>query len=120
MKFSTFSLMAAVLAAKAAAEDLLFINTLQGVEMQRAINMGFTVKVVDQNEWRSMTTADFAKFKAIILADDGAGGGTAAALQFADDTKAIWSPAVLGNVVLIGKSRAFVQNILSRTNIRRN
>lgn len=48
-----------------------------------------------------MTTADFAKFKAIIIPDPDCVYDTSP-IKFFEDTKAVWSPAVTGNVVLIG------------------
>jgi len=47
-----------------------------------------------------MTTDDFAKYKAIIIPDPNCGGLDR--IDFLDDTKAVWSPAVTGNMILIG------------------
>jgi hypothetical protein len=47
-----------------------------------------------------MTTADFAKYKAIIIPDPNCGSEDK--IDFLKDTKAAWSPAVLGNMILIG------------------
>lgn len=47
-----------------------------------------------------MTTADFSKYKAIIVPDPNC--GTVSNIAFLDDTKAQWSPAVAGNIILIG------------------
>ena len=47
-----------------------------------------------------MTTADFAKYKAIIISDPDCGGIDR--IQFLNDTKKAWSPAVTGNMILIG------------------
>ena len=105
MKFSAFSLMAAVLAAKAAAEDLLFTNSASSVEYTTAVRLGYSVKIVSATEWRSMSTADFAQYKAVVF-----GEGDSSFLNFADDTKKTWSPAILGNMVIIGKSHTKLQN----------
>ncbi len=48
-----------------------------------------------------MTTADFAKFKAIVLSDPDCVMDPSP-IGFVADTKAVWSPAVSGNVILIG------------------
>jgi cysteine-rich repeat protein len=53
-----------------------------------------------------MTTADFAKYKAIVLADPDCEYDPSG-LQFAVDTKDVWSPAVTGNIVLIGTDPTF-------------
>ncbi|KAH8896575.1 hypothetical protein GQ53DRAFT_889812 [Thozetella sp. PMI_491] len=89
-------------AALVLAEDLLFIDSLEYVEYSEATTkLGYSAKVVTEAEWRAMTTADFAKFKAIVISDPYCGGSTAE-IQFLDDTKAVWSPAIGGNIVLIG------------------
>jgi hypothetical protein len=101
MKFSAFGLLA-TLAASVVAEDVLFVDQFQYVEYSEAIGtLGLTAKVVTEDEWRAMTTADFTAFKAIVLADPDCGGGTDA-IQFLVDTKDVWGPAVQGNIVLIG------------------
>src|SRR3569833_2226315 len=56
--------------------------------------------VASKAEWYSMTTDDFAKYKAIIIPDPICGGLDR--IDFLDDTKAVWSPAVTGNMILIG------------------
>lgn len=48
-----------------------------------------------------MTTADFAKYKAIILSDPNC-VGSPTPIKFVEDTKAVWSPAIRGNMILIG------------------
>jgi hypothetical protein len=101
MKFSTLGLMAGV-AASAVAEDLLFVDTFQYDEYVEATNiLGYTAKVVTVAEWSGMTTADFAAFKAIVIADpDCAVDPTD--LDFLHTTNSVWGPAVQGNIVLIG------------------
>lgn len=90
------------LAASALAEDLLFMETLQGQEyIEATTTLGFTVKVITDAQWRAMGTTDFAAFKAIILADN-YGDSDLSDIQFLEDTKAVWSPAVTGNMILIG------------------
>ncbi len=59
-----------------------------------------TAHIASQAEWYSMTTADFAKYKAIIVPDPNC--GTVANVQFLEDTKAVWTNAVTGNIILIG------------------
>lgn len=59
-----------------------------------------TVHVATDEEWNSMTTADFAQYKAIILSDPNC--GDLSNITFLDETKAAWSPAVTGNIILIG------------------
>ncbi|KAH0536868.1 hypothetical protein FGG08_006299 [Glutinoglossum americanum] len=97
---------AALLLAPALAEDLLFIDSLEFHEYDEAINaLGMTAKAVTDAEWRAMTTADFAAYKAIVIADPSC--GSLSDIQFLDDTKSAWSPAVLGNVILIGTDPSY-------------
>lgn len=53
-----------------------------------------------------MTTADFAKYKAIVIPDCLC-NTSLSTIQFLDDTKRVWSPAVTGNMVLIGTDPSF-------------
>lgn len=108
MKFTAFSLMAAVLAGKAAAEDLLFVNTHTAIEYERAQAMGFSTKVIDQDEWSRMTTDDYSKFRAIVLSDPYC-IYTPDVIAFANSNKRAWSPAILGNIVVIGKLNSYRQ-----------
>ncbi|TVY82244.1 hypothetical protein LSUE1_G002104 [Lachnellula suecica] len=101
-----FSLAAFVaLASSAVAEDLLFVNTLVGLEKQEAIALGYTTKVVTDAQWRAMTTADFAAFKAIIIGDD-FGSSDLTQIQFLTDTKNTWGPAVQGNIIVHGADQS--------------
>jgi hypothetical protein len=101
MKFSTLGLMAG-LAASAAAEDLLFVDTFQYDEyIEATTTLGYTAKVVTEAQWNTMTSADFAAFKAIVIADpDCALDPTD--LGFLASSNSVWGPAVQGNIVLIG------------------
>jgi hypothetical protein len=56
--------------------------------------------VATDAEWRSYTTADFAKYKAIIIPDPNC--GTIDKIKFLEDTKDVWSPAVKGKMIIIG------------------
>lgn len=51
----------------ASAEDLLFLQNRQGNEYSNAIAAGYSAKVVSDDERRTMTTADFASYKAIVI-----------------------------------------------------
>jgi hypothetical protein len=104
MKISKFSILAGLgLISSTIAEDILFLDALQGHEVNEAsATDGFTVKVVSPSAWSSMTTNDFAAFKAIVFADE-FGGADPTALQLIEDTKAVWSPAITGNMIIIGK-----------------
>jgi len=59
---------------------------------------GNTVTSVNETQWRQMTTAQFASYDAILLTEYAGLGDSNAANQ----TKAIWSPAITGNIVVSG------------------
>jgi len=88
------------LAASALAEDLLFLEGFQYKEYDEAVALGYTTKLVTLAEWAAMTTEDFSKFKAIILPDPDC--GSLSQIKFFEDSKDVWSPAVTGNIILIG------------------
>jgi hypothetical protein len=100
MKFSLVLLTSLVFSA--VAEDLLFNAKMQWHEYEQAVEMNYTVKVVDDTEWANMSTADFAKYKAIVIADT-ASDSVDYYLDFFNDTKGVWGPAVQGNIIVIGK-----------------
>jgi hypothetical protein len=103
------------LAYRVVAEDLLFMNTLQFDEYTEATTkLGMTAKVVTDAEWRAMTTEEFADYKAIIIGDSAS--DDLGLIQFLDDTKTTWSPAVQGNILLIGKLHISPKRLVFRGN----
>jgi hypothetical protein len=104
MRISKLGFLASLASAVSAQQyDLLFIETLLYGEYVEAVNtLGYTANVVDEPTWRNMTTADFASYKAIIISDPNC--GTLDQIQFLEDTKQVWSPAVTGNMIVIGKT----------------
>lgn len=99
MKFSHFPLLAS-LAASAIAQDLLFLEGFQYKEYDEAVALGISTKTVTEAEWAAMTTADFAKFKALVIPDPRC--GSVGSVKFLEDSKDVWSPAITGNIILIG------------------
>jgi hypothetical protein len=101
MRFSPLGLVAA-LAALVTAEDVLFMSGLLAHEYSETLgDLHMTAKVVDETTWRAMTTADFAAYKAIVIADP-SGSLPLSAIQFLTDTKNVWGPAIQGNIIVIG------------------
>jgi len=100
MKFSTLGLWASM-ALSTVAQDLLFVTTVDYNEFDEAEALGYTTKTVTPTEWAAMTTEDFSKFKAIVIGDPNC--GSLSQIDFLEETKAVWSPAVTGNIILIGK-----------------
>ncbi|KAG9233603.1 putative Pappalysin-2 [Amylocarpus encephaloides] len=105
MKWTTTLAALAATITSVLAEDLLFASNLQGLEEGLAQKLGYTTKIVTETEWKAMTTADFASYKAIILGDD-FGSSYKAQLQFLIDTKAVWGPAVTGNIIIHGADQS--------------
>ncbi|KAF4627330.1 hypothetical protein G7Y89_g10825 [Cudoniella acicularis] len=105
MKWFTSLAAVTALATSVLAEDLLFIDTLVGLEQQEATTLGYTTKVVTEAVWRTMVTSDFAAFKAIIIGDD-FGSSDQTLIQFLIDTKNVWGPAVTGNMIIHGADQS--------------
>ncbi|KAF2727637.1 hypothetical protein EJ04DRAFT_478718 [Polyplosphaeria fusca] len=104
MKFSNLGLLAG-LAASGIAQDLLFLEGLDYREFDEAEALGFSTKIVTEAEWAAMTTDDFSKFKAIVVPDPSC--GSVSTIKFLEDSKSQWSPAVTGNIILIGTDPSF-------------
>ena len=96
------------------AQRVLFVETQEGYELTAAQTLGYGSKkpvtlsdyrktnlsvatIITRTEWYSMTTADFASYDAIILSDPFF--GLPSLLQYLEDTKPVWSPAVTGNMI---------------------
>ncbi|KUI58262.1 hypothetical protein VP1G_05525 [Cytospora mali] len=95
------------LASFAMAQDLLFHSSMIDTqEYTRATSvLGYTVHVATPEEWNGYTTADFEKYKAIIIPDPTC--GTVDEIDFFDATKTVWGPAIMGNIILIGTDPSF-------------
>ncbi len=81
-------------------------NGANSLEAQAAQAQGLTVNVVDPSTWGSMTTADFASYKAIILGDPTCQSDTSP-IAPAEANTSTWGSAVKGNVVVIGTDPVF-------------
>lgn len=73
--------------------------------MLHADDSATSAHVATPEEWASYTTADFEKYKAIVIPDPMC--GTVDTIDFFDSTKATWGPAVQGNIILIGTDPTF-------------
>lgn len=90
-------------------------------EQTLATAAGFDVTVWDAATWATKTTADFAKFSAIIFPDPFVSGNcvtSTASLAAAEANRAVWSPAVNGPVVVIGTDPVFHQYNVVTASIR--
>jgi hypothetical protein len=71
------------------------------VEAQQAAAQGLGVDVVDGATWDSMTTAQFAQYRALIIPDNEDSANNAD-LTAAESNAGVWGAAVNGNVLLSG------------------
>jgi hypothetical protein len=93
-------------AATASADKvLLFGPSVDGgassVEGQQAAAQGFGVDVASASAWSSMTTAQFAAYRAIVISDNH-DSGNVSDLAAAEANASVWGAAVNGNVIITG------------------
>jgi PASTA domain len=69
------------------------------VEAQQAAALGIGVDVVDASTWSSMTTAQFAAYRAIVIGDNH-DSGDPTDLAAAESNAGVWGAAVNGNVIV--------------------
>ena len=78
------------------------------LEEAKATELGYTVVIDSDAAWSARSTADFATFRAIILGDRTCAiFGTSPDLDAAIANRAVWSPAVTGNMVIVGTDPTF-------------
>ncbi|CAK7272139.1 hypothetical protein SEPCBS119000_004968 [Sporothrix epigloea] len=102
---NAFPGMAALAGAAQAAQDLLFYQGMTFTEYKQALALNYTVHIASPTEWYAMTTADFAQYKAIVVPDPDC--GSLDQIQFLNDTRAAWSPAVAGNVIVMATDTTY-------------
>lgn len=71
------------------------------VEATQASVLGLTPVVVDAATWAATTASEFASFQALILGDATCNPDVAA-IAAAEANRAVWSPVVTGNIIVIG------------------
>src|SRR6266446_2250118 len=81
-------------------------NGTNSLEAQAAQALGLSVTVVDPSTWASMTSADFASYKAIVLGDPTCVSDTSP-IAPAEANTSVWGSAIKGNVVVIGTDPVF-------------
>jgi hypothetical protein len=82
-------------------------NGLSSPEAVDASSLGYGVNIVDASTWDSMTTAQFASYRAIILGDPTCSSESSVAA--AESNAATWSAAVNGNVIVVGTDPVYHQ-----------
>jgi hypothetical protein len=91
------------------AADVLFLSTLSGAELDIARGMMLTADVLTPNAWATKSTSDFKSYKAIIVGDPN--GLDVSVLDTLVDSRHTWSPAIKGNIIILGSGP---QNFTSR------
>lgn len=71
-----------------------------------AVGLGFAVDVATDAEWAAMNGPDFASYRALVMGDSACSGGTEQ-VDAAEANAATWSPAVDGNVIVIGTDESY-------------
>lgn len=88
--------------------SLLFYGPTVGDELAFA-KLKYTVNVMTELEWSTLTVAQAKTYKAIVLGDPNCVTGVSTILTAAINNRAVWSAAVTGNVILIGTDPSFHQ-----------
>jgi hypothetical protein len=93
-----------------AARVLILETTVTGgpasIEATAAASLGFTVDIVSPAQWGTLTAADFARYRAIILGDPTCRADTGG-IAAAEANASVWGPVVNGNVVIIATDPSF-------------
>jgi uncharacterized repeat protein (TIGR01451 family) len=76
-------------------------------EAQAAVAAGHTVEIATPAQWALKTTADFATYDALILGDPTCGLPSTPYIGAAEANRTVWSPAIDGNIVVIGTDEVF-------------
>jgi hypothetical protein len=84
-----------------------------------ARRLGYTVAVADSIAWRALTRADFAKYDAVVIGDRGCSDGGSRYLNVAAATRARWTPALTGNVSVVGTDPTYHWRFENRVAARR-
>lgn len=101
-----FSCMTLAFAGHAAPDknSLLFYDLISGPELAIAQGLGYTTVVLTATEWNELTAADVSTYKAVILGDPDQNDDSPLAVPVLN--RDVWSPAILGNIVIIGTDPA--------------
>lgn len=84
---------------------VILVTTVNGgtssVESTQALALGYDVVINNAATWSSMTQANFASYRAIVLGDPSCASNTGV-LTAAETNRTTWSPAINGNMIIIG------------------
>lgn len=82
--------------------SVLIYGSAGSEEDKAATDFGYNTTIVTDSEWANMSTVDFALYDAVIVPDLNTDYITS--LDFLNKSKDIWSPAITGNIIIIGES----------------
>lgn len=68
-------------------------------------SLGVTVDIISGAVWDTMTTADFAEYRALIVPDANRSARSTYLTQL-ENSRTDWSPAVNGNMIIVGTDEA--------------
>jgi hypothetical protein len=69
-------------------------------------DLGYDVELATDAQWTAKSTADFATYRAIVLADPDCAEGTTP-VAAAEANTSVWGPAVDGNIYVVGTDPVF-------------
>lgn len=82
--------------------NILIYGSAGSQEDQAAIKLGYNTTIVTDSEWANMSTVNFTRFDAVVVPDLSA--DSISSLDFLEKSKDIWSPAITGNIIVIGET----------------
>jgi hypothetical protein len=86
--------------------DTTVIGGASSVEATKAAAQGLTVEIATAAQWTAKSAADFTTYRALILGDPSC-STSAASMAAAEVSRTTWSPAVNGNIIIIGTDEVF-------------
>jgi PKD repeat protein len=86
------------------------LNGTASLEATQATALGYNVEVASDADWAAKSNADFATYKAIVLGGPGCSENNPGPLAAAEANRTDWTPAVTGNVIVVGTDAQFHSN----------
>lgn len=102
MKLFICTTIAAVVASVVSQDvpNVLIYGSSGSEEDRAAMDLGYNTTIVGASEWANMTTLDFARYDSIVVPD--LNSDYLSSLDFLEQSKDVWSPAITGNIIVIG------------------
>jgi hypothetical protein len=87
------------------------LNGTASLEAMQATALGYNVEVASDADWAAKSTADFATYQAIVLGGPGCSDNNPGPVAAAVANNTVWTPAVTGNVIVVGSDVQFHSNV---------